>query len=88
MCSHEWRCSFEKELAQAQFIDKIRERQVRSEIEFEKTDVLEESRHDFRIRVAFSVSIFPSCLRRTADETRKYSVTVFFIKVPRIRRRA
>jgi hypothetical protein len=72
------------EFAAAQLVDKIRARNVRSEIDFESVDVVDQTRHSFKVRLRGQVRVFALAQYEGAPiDTRKFSVNLVLVPVKR-----
>ncbi len=72
------------EFAAAQLVDKIRARNVRSEIDFESVEVLDQSRHSYKVRVRGQVRVFALAqYEGTPIDLRKFAVNLVLVPVKR-----
>ena len=84
MCAPAMAGQFRKELADAQFVDQIRRRAIRSEVVFEQVEVLDHSHRQSRVSVSGRVNLFPiDKYEGGAIESKPFSVQVILAAVPR-----
>jgi len=84
MCAPAMAGQFRKELADAQFVDQIRRRAIRSEVAFEHLEVLDHTHRQSRVAVAGRVNIFPIDKYEGGPvDSKPFSVQVILAAVPR-----
>jgi hypothetical protein len=84
MCSREMAHQYRKELADLQFIDKIRTQNLRNELVINHAEVVESTTNIWRVRVSGEIEIFPlTRYEGSPERTRSFDVEVVLGVVPR-----